>query len=208
MPSVGSITQWLNKLGSDEELALEMLRRRLWPFLVNLARSQLGKTPRRVADEEDVAQEAFWGFVKSLRNGKLPNLENRRHLIALLVVITGRKVKHLIQRLRRLKRGGGREKGESALGVKAGSAVAAGWDAVASEQPSPEEEVLARDTVEHFMSHLPPELRPAAQLWLASYSHREIAAELNVPRSTVDSWIRRTIKVWQAVAEQCVGAEQ
>jgi RNA polymerase sigma factor (sigma-70 family) len=209
MATRGSYTTWLAKLDSDQELALEMLRRRLWPFLLHLARRRLGDMPRGVADEEDVAQLAFWGFVKSFRKGKVPTLENRKHLFAVVVLITDRKAKHLIQWHRRKKRAVTRQKGESEIAAHAGSSScsAPGMAGVASHEPTPDEKVLAGDTVDHFVNLLPLELRPTAKLWLANYSHREIAAELNIPRSTVDSWLRRITKLWQAAAQESLGGD-
>ena len=133
MSSGGSVTHWIAELKAGDEAALEKLRRRYWPFLVELAAKKLKGAPRRAADEEDVAQDAFWGFYRSFKNGRFPKLENRYDLLALLTIITARKAAHQIERDGRQKRGGGQERGESALDVLASShSDARGIEQVAS----------------------------------------------------------------------------
>ncbi|MBI3466975.1 MAG: RNA polymerase subunit sigma-70 [Planctomycetes bacterium] len=187
MSSGGSVTHWIAELEAGDEAALEKLRRRYWPFLVELAAKHLKGTPRRAADEEDVAQDAFWGFYRSFKNGRLPKLQNRHDLLALLTLITTRKAAHQVERDRRLKRGGGQERGESALDVLASShSDARGIERVASATLGPDEQVMARDTYEHFVNRLPEDLRPIAEAWLGGSSHREIAKMLNCAVRTVD----------------------
>src|SRR6516162_7558826 len=89
MSRIGSVSTWIEQLKAGDEAALGKLHARYWPYLVNLARRKLGETPRRATDEEDVAQQAFWGFYKSVRSGKLPQLTNRHQFLALLSHITG-----------------------------------------------------------------------------------------------------------------------
>ncbi len=187
MSSGGSVTHWIAELKAGDEAVLEKLRRRYWPFLVQLAAKHLKGAPRRTADEEDVAQDAFWGFYRSFKSGRLPKLQNRHDLLALLTIITARKAAHQVERDRRQKRGGGQERGESALDVLASSdSDARGIQRVASPTLGPDEEVMARDTYEHFVNRLSQGLRPIAEAWLAGSSHREIAKLLNCAVRTVD----------------------
>jgi hypothetical protein len=65
----GSISMLLAQLQEGDEAALGGLHARCWPALVDLARTKLRGTPLRVAGEEDVAQEALFGFVRSVRGG-------------------------------------------------------------------------------------------------------------------------------------------
>ena len=105
MSTGGSVTHWIAELKAGDETALDKLRRRYRPFLVALAAKKPKGSPRRAADEEDVAQEAFWGFYRSFKNGRLPKLQNRHDLLALLTIITARKAAHQTERDRRQKRG-------------------------------------------------------------------------------------------------------
>ena len=74
---------------------------RLWERyfrrLVGLARRKLQDTPRRVADEEDVALSAFASFCRGAEAGCFPQLADRDNLWHLLVTLTERKVYHQVR---------------------------------------------------------------------------------------------------------------
>jgi hypothetical protein len=71
-------------------------------------------TPRRFADEEDVALSAFDSFCRGVDLGRFPWLKDRDGLWALRVLITVRKAADLVQYNRRDRRGGGQVRGDSA----------------------------------------------------------------------------------------------
>jgi len=62
--------------------------------LVGLARTKLHGSPRRVADEEDVALSAFDSFCRNAAQGRFPQLFDRDGLWKLLVLLTARKAAH------------------------------------------------------------------------------------------------------------------
>ena len=115
MHSRGSVTNLIEQMKAGDDEAEAKLYGRYWPILVNLARQKLGGAPKRVADEEDIAQEAFFSFHRSLRAGKFPALDSREGLLALLTSITARRVASQNERQRAQKRGGGQVRGDSAL---------------------------------------------------------------------------------------------
>jgi len=80
---------------------------RYFARLVGLARQKLRSTPRRAADEEDVALSAFDSFCRQAEAGRFPQLLDRDNLWRLLVTVTARKAFHLIRDKNRQKRGGG-----------------------------------------------------------------------------------------------------
>ena len=84
--------------------------------LVALARDRLRGTPRRAADEEDVALAAFDSFYRRAERGQFPKLEDRDDLWQLLFVLTVRKAIDLTRReARQPGRGArGRSPGEQA----------------------------------------------------------------------------------------------
>ena len=67
MSSRESVTEWLKQLKHGESQAAQKLWQRYIERLVRLARKHLRTTPRRVADEEDVAVAAFAEFLRSGR---------------------------------------------------------------------------------------------------------------------------------------------
>src|SRR5262245_29937567 len=75
--------------------------------MVALARRKLDASPRRVADEEDVALSAFKSFWNGARQDRFPQLTDRTSLWPLLVAITANKCVDHLRHENRQKRGGG-----------------------------------------------------------------------------------------------------
>jgi hypothetical protein len=90
MASEGSVTHWLGQLCAGDQAAAQPLWERYFQRLVDQARARLRATPRRVADEEDVALSVFDSFCRGAERGRFPQLSDRDDLWRLLVVITGR----------------------------------------------------------------------------------------------------------------------
>src|SRR5207244_1252181 len=105
--------------------------------LVGLARKKLQGIPRRAADEEDVALSAFDSFCRAAAHGRYPQLADRDDLWQQLVLITARKAIDLVHHERRLKRGGGAVRGDSALLGQEASSHLAGMDQVVGPEPTP-----------------------------------------------------------------------
>jgi DNA-directed RNA polymerase specialized sigma24 family protein len=98
MSSAGSVTHWVSqvKIGSPE--AARQLWDRYFDRLVRLARSKLRDIHRVVADEEDVALNAFDSFCRRAADGRFEQLLDRDDLWRLLAVITVRKAIDLRRR--------------------------------------------------------------------------------------------------------------
>src|SRR5215470_522936 len=120
MASEGSVTQWLEQLQDGDQAAAQRLWERYFHRLVGLARKKLQGTPRRAADEEDVALSAFDSFCRGAEQGRFPDLDDRDGLWRLLVTLTRRKAAHLKRDERRQKRGGGAVLDEAAVAGAAG----------------------------------------------------------------------------------------
>src|SRR5258708_27868914 len=106
MASKGSVTRWVGQLQAGDQGAARHLYERYFQRLVGLARKKLRDTPRRAADEEDVAQSAFASFCRAAERGQFPQLEDREDLLQLLMVITKRKALNQAKHERRPKLGG------------------------------------------------------------------------------------------------------
>ena len=72
--------------------------------MVDQARRQLRRVPRRAADEEDVALEAFHSFCRAARAGRYPDLQDRHGLWRLLLALTINKAIDLVNHAERDKR--------------------------------------------------------------------------------------------------------
>jgi len=156
-----------------------------------------------MADEEDVAQQAFWGFYKSLKAGRLPQLRNRNDLWAVMVAITARQAVSLLEHELRQKRGGGQVRGESALEQLADSSqMGRGIEQYPAEELAPEEEAALQDCYAYFLDGLEPSCRKVAELYLAGYTQQEIASKLGCARRTVVRKLAIAFDHWQERARQ------
>lgn len=195
MASSGSVTVWISQLRAGEEAALARLHARYWPALVALAHKNLRGAPARAADEEDVAQEAFWAFYRGLKAGRLPRLENREQFLAFLShLIACRAVNQIDHELGAGKRDAGRVQGDSILDSLAGDG-----------DPTPLEQAILNDCYRCYLDRLPDKLRPIAELYLANYTHREIAARLGCVERTVERKVAMILSRWHKQAALDVG---
>ncbi|MFO0871230.1 MAG: ECF-type sigma factor [Pirellulales bacterium] len=196
--SEGSVTHLIRRLKDGDDAALAKIFDRYYTRVVSLARRKLGTT-RRMADEDDVAQTAFWGFYRCLREQRLPHLNNRHDLIGLLIVITARQAASQLAREMRQKRGGGHVVGESAIQLltRAGGGVE-----IPDDARGPDEQVLLTECYERYMQALPQQLRSVAEDYLAGCSHGEIAARHQRSTRTADRWIRSIGEIWRQKAAQ------
>jgi RNA polymerase sigma factor (sigma-70 family) len=201
----GSVSIWIQQLKDNEEVALAELHMRYWPFLVNLARRKLGGAPRRATDEEDVAQQAFWQFCRSVRAGNFPHLVNRHDLLALLSHITAcQAVNQIKHELGVKKRGAGEVKGESVLDLlrDSGDGSPRGLEQIEDPSLSPTETTLLKDCYQHYVQALPSHLRDFAELHLAGLTYREIAERLECTERTVDRKMALIQANWRRQAER------
>src|SRR3989442_8454491 len=107
MSSEGSVTRWVTALKAGDTTAAQPLWDRYSRQLVSLARQRLQSARRRVADEEDVVQNAFHSFFRGVAQGRFPQLNDRDNLWRLLVVITARKALDQIAHEQSKRQGGG-----------------------------------------------------------------------------------------------------
>ena len=196
MPSVGSVTALLAHLRAGDHEAAQPLWERYYPRLVGLARQRLRGTPRRVADEEDVALSAFDSFCRGVEQGRFPQLKDRDGLWALLVLITVRKAADLLQYNRRERRGGGQVRGDSAWAGRDGEAGAGGLDDIEAGDPTPDVAVQLAEEFQLLLDRLDSdELRRIAVWKLEGYSNAEIASRLGCAEVSVERRLRLIRKI-------------
>jgi DNA-directed RNA polymerase specialized sigma24 family protein len=197
MASEGSVSSWIGQLQAGEPAAAQKLWESYFQRLVALARRKLQGTPRRAADEEDVALSAFDSFCRGAARGQFPQLQDRNDLWRLLVVITARKALALTRHENRRKRGGGAVLDEAAIpGGRDSSANLAGLEHIVGREPSPEFAAQVAEECSRLLALLnKPELRTVAVCKMEGYSIDEIAAKLGCNARTVDRklWIIRNL---------------
>jgi RNA polymerase sigma factor (sigma-70 family) len=202
MSSTGSVSAWIGQLQAGQESALAKLHERYWPYLVAIARKRLKGAPASAADEEDVAQEAFWSFYRRLRTGHKLQLESRHDLLALLTHIVACKAVNQIQHECGVqKRGGGRVRDSSPLEtLSLGETPDDGGG-------TPLEQAALKDCYRHYLDGLPESLRKFAELYLAGYTHKEIAQRVGCVERTVDRKLPMILEKWRTLAAEQLDQE-
>jgi DNA-directed RNA polymerase specialized sigma24 family protein len=196
MTSAGSVTHWLQLLKAGDQGAAQPLWEGYFRRLVALARQRLQGTPRRAADEEDVALSAFDSFCRGAEQGRFPRLDDRSDLWQVLVMLTARKALQLTRSECREKRGGGKvlNEGDLAEGDGSGEALLAG---VIGREPAPEFAAQVADECRRLLDALPDaELRSIALWKMEGHTTEEIAAKLNCVPRTVERRLRLIRDLW------------
>jgi DNA-directed RNA polymerase specialized sigma24 family protein len=195
MAADGSVSRLIDGLAVGDPAAVEKLWERYFRRLVGLARKKLADTPRRAADEEDVALSAFNSFCHNVEEGRCPQLLDRDGLWRLLVVITVRKAGHLRRDEGRQKRGGGAIHQTETTGVDDGSPM---LEAILSKEPSPEFAALASEEHERLMRVLGnDELRSVAQWRMEGYSVEDIAGKLKYAPRSIKRKLQLIRSIWE-----------
>ena len=188
----GTVTVWLSQLQAGEGLAVQKLWERFFPRMVEQARRQLRSLPRQVADEEDVALEAFHSFCRAGRAGRDPDLHDRHGLWQLLLALTINKAIDLVHHSERGKRAWRRTALFSELDRDApGSGIKALTKMLRCRQPDPAFTALMVDRLQWLLNQLGDEqLREIALLKLDGCTNPEIAGQLSCALSTVERRLR------------------
>jgi RNA polymerase sigma factor (sigma-70 family) len=197
MTDDSDITLWLNRLAQRNEVAVQRIWEQYCQRLYNLARKKLGNSPRRVADEEDVALSAFNSFCNAAANGRLPQLNDRDDLWRILVTITARKAMAQHRQSHAQKRGGGHVRGESVF-ISPDGEDFRGIEAVLGEEPTPELAADVSEQVELLLRELDDEsLKTVTLLKLEGYTNVEIASKLDCAVTTIERKLARIRKKWE-----------
>ena len=193
-----SISQWIDGLKAGNEAAAAKLWQRYYRRLVGMARKKLGDSPRRVADEEDVALQRFQEFLPAAQEDLFPDLRDRDDLWHLIVRITERKAYGQLRDQTRKKRGGGLVGGESVFVDLQASNDGAGINDVAGPEPTPEFAAEMVEAVDRLFDQLvDDELRQIALHKLEGYTNEEIAGKIGRALPTIERRLRLIRKTWQ-----------
>jgi DNA-directed RNA polymerase specialized sigma24 family protein len=195
MASGGSVTHWIYQLKDGDPAAAQKLWETYFRRLVGLARKKLLGCRRRAADEEDVALDAFASFCRGAEEGRFPQLADRHGLWRLLVVLTARKAHDLVKHERRLKRGGGKVGGESALGPPGAEG---GIEQVVGNEPSPDFAAQVAEEYQRLLAMLDDdELRSIAVWSMEGCTQPEIATRLGRSLATIERRLALIRGTWE-----------
>ena len=197
------VTCWLRQLEAGDEDAARLLWQRYYRELVELARARFGTTPRRVADEEDVALSVLRCLYEGAARGQFAELVNRGELWQLLAAITGRKVIDQQRRLNQQKRGGGRVRGDSVLHGNDDDRSSVGFDQFGGDAATPEVLAIAAEEFQRLMLLLDDDrLRQIAQCKLEGYTNEEIGQRLGLACRSIERKLQRIRQIWATELEQ------
>lgn len=198
MASDHSITRWIEAARSGDEEAAAELWKRYFPRLVGLAEQKLPAAARPGHDGEDVALSAFDAWVRGLREGGFPRLNDRMELWQLLATITTRKVLDRSRRARARKRAP--DAGDGPTPGQPPSPIA--LEEVPSRELPPDIQALMADECRHLMERLgDAELEAVALGKLDGFTNEEIAAKLGRSPWAVLRMLRVIRAIWQAELE-------
>ncbi|MEO8496805.1 MAG: ECF-type sigma factor [Planctomycetota bacterium] len=179
----GSVTNWIRDAKDGDEQAAQRLWDRYFERLIELASRHLRNAPKRMSDEEDVVLSTLNSVLAGARSGKFPLLQNRDDLWGLLLVITVRKASNQKKHQLRLRRGGGKQRGES---VFEAIADGAGIAQIVGHEPTPEMAAMLTDEIEHLLARLAdPTLQQIAVWKMEGYTNDEMADKLACSKRTV-----------------------
>jgi RNA polymerase sigma factor (sigma-70 family) len=197
MVSDNSVSEWIAGLKQGELNAIQKLWDRYRDQLLALARRKLGEIPKRVADEEDVAQSVFHSFYRGAMAGRFDDVKSRDDLWWLLLAITKQKAVDLIRHEMAQKRGGGQVQFEASNRHDSQSAHGIVFDQLVGDDPTPEFVVMLEEQQHRLMGLLRDDrLREIARSRIEGYTIAEIADGLAVSTRSVERKLQLIRNAW------------
>ena len=191
------ITRWIGGLNQGDQRAAEALWNQYFDKLTRVARGKLDARTGRPADEEDAALSAIHSFCRGMQAGRYPQLAGRDELWRLLVTIVVHKVAKQRRGQRRIKRGGGRTRGESAFIAGGDDDDLRGIEQVLGAEPTAEAAALLTESCDQLLASLDDAvLRQIAQFKLEGYTNDEIAERLDCTTRSVERKLNRIRTRW------------
>lgn len=200
----GSVSLWIQAYKEDgDQEAFTALWRRYIDGLLEVARTKLGSIPRRVANEDDIAQAVFASLHDAVQKGHYPDLNDRGDLWQILLNLAERKAIDWKRFMGRDRRDFRRTEGESAGGKisSSESQSGAGMTNFACPEPTPEVVAELRDQINHLLGKLPEDQRRVALQKLRSFTNEDIATQTDCVPRTVERKLQMIRKAWSELIE-------
>ena len=196
------VTLWIEGLKAGDDAAVADLWNRYFDRLVQLARQRLGTTPRRVADEEDVAVSVFRCLCAGAEHGRLAEISDRGDLWRVLVTMTLRKTIDQQRRLAGKKRGSGKVRGESVFMRRSGGEASPGLQQFSGDIPTPQMMAIIEEEGQRLLEALEDEKLKQIALWkLEGFTNDEIADKLSLTTRSIERKLQRIREKWSQVLE-------
>ncbi len=196
--SEGSITAWIQQLNDGAADAAQQLWIRYADRLTELARRKLGAAPKRIADEEDLAQSVFHLLCRGAQAGRLQNLRGRDDLWWWLLMTTRQRSVDYVRRETAQKRGGGRVQALNPGSPAGDSSGELAWNDVIGAAPTPEFLVMLQEQNERMLALLRDDRLRSIAMWrMEGFTVSEIAARLAIGVRAVERKLRLIRDKWR-----------
>jgi RNA polymerase sigma factor (sigma-70 family) len=193
-----SVTQWITALRAGDEEAARQLWLRYFEKIADLARYRFQGSPRRVADEEDIALSVFQYLCEGAQRGDWGQLNDRDQLWRLLVTVTIHKVIDQRRQDNSQKRGGGKVRGGSVFLGGADDSSEQGFDGVTGDDSAPDFLAQVAEQHDRLLDQLQDETLRSIVLWkVEGMNNEEIAARLGITSRSVRRKVERIREIWQ-----------
>jgi DNA-directed RNA polymerase specialized sigma24 family protein len=197
-----SVTGWIQLLREKDQEAAQKLWERYFTRLARQARAMLQGVRRRIGDEEDVALSAFASVCRGIEQKRFPRLADRDDLWQMLVAIAAHKACDLDRRERRVKRGGGKVRGDSAFVIGRDGEERGGIDAIIGNAPTPDFTAQVAEECRLLLDALTVKrMRQIALLKMESFTHEEIREKLGCSLATINRDLRKIRRIWDKHAQ-------
>jgi DNA-directed RNA polymerase specialized sigma24 family protein len=195
MSSDHSVTRWISPAKAGDQLAIAQICNRYRAELERLVKKRLPTRLRKVEDEQDIVNSAFYSFVKGVHQGRFPDLANRQNIRQILVTIALRKLGKYIRHSLTDKEGGGQIEGESHFRT---SSSGGGIDQFPRHELSPDEIACAAEEMDRLLEILDSDtLRTIAILKFEDFTNEQIAEHLQCAPVTVARKLRIIRGIWE-----------
>ena len=202
MDDSSSISQWIAGLKGGEADDIQRLWEHYSARLTELARQRLQGVPKRIADEEDIAQSVFYSLCRGAQAGRMNKINGRDDLWWMLLAITKMKVVDHIRREAAEKRGAGMVVTEAELAAGAGLGQAFSLDDLIGDDPTPEFLAILEEEHRRLIDLLGDNrLKKIANARIEGYTNDEVAHELQISKRSVERKLQLIRDRW--VQEVC-----
>lgn len=193
--SYHSVSQWIAGLKDGDSLAVQNLWDRYFERLVRLAKKRLGNSPKRVADEDDIAQNVFHSLCRGAKAGRFTDINGRDDLWWLLLGITRQKVADHVRKETAQKRGPSQVQNES--GLNANKSQGFFLDQLLGDEPSPEFLAILNEENERLLNLLRDDQLRRIAIWrIEGYTVEEIAVNLGISTRAIERKLRLIRTAW------------